>query len=449
MLFGAGRAAGDEASGTPAADWDAAFTRSSGWTGADAAGTVDLLDGRVLWAFGDTWIGPVVDNRHAGATIVNNSLAIQPAPRDTTGAAPHDTAGRAPRDGELRFFWGAEARGRPLAWLAPAAPAGANDPGRAGGQPAPADERWYWFTGGGVVGRRRVGDGRATAPQLALFLFDIARRKDVQDGVWSFEGRGSVLATIDDFAGDPSTWRVEQRSIPLAVSAGAAKRDPALQETAWGMAALVEPRKLPDDDPAGAGPGAASPGADGQIYIYGVRSRSSLERGLLVARVPADRITDFDAWTVYAGGGHWSPSPGEAVAVAANVPTELSVERIRLGGQSLLAMIHSEPPLGDRVLLRVARRPEGPWSQPTPIFRAPEPARDRRFFAYAAKGHAPLSAPGELLVSYVVNSHDFWSMAADASIYRPRLFRFAPSRAQIEALLASVDASSDAGGGAK
>ncbi len=86
-------------------------------------------------------------------------------------------------------------------------------------------------------------------------------------------------------------------------------------------------------------------------------------------------------------------------------------------------MVHSEPPLESGVLVRTAERPEGPWSDGMAVYRAPEPNRDKSYFAYAAKGHAELSRPGELLISYVVNSHDLAATLKDAGIYRPRFIR--------------------------
>ncbi len=43
--------------------WNAVFDRTDGWTGADAAGSVDLGDGRTLWLFGDTWISKIRDGK--------------------------------------------------------------------------------------------------------------------------------------------------------------------------------------------------------------------------------------------------------------------------------------------------------------------------------------------------------------------------------------------------
>jgi hypothetical protein len=83
-------------------------------------------------------------------------------------------------------------------------------------------------------------------------------------------------------------------------------------------------------------------------------------------------------------------------------------------------MVHSEPFLGRRIFVRTASRPEGPWSKPMPVYRVPEVDRNRAYFTYAAKGHVQLSRSGQLLISYVVNSHDFGAMCKDAAIYRPR-----------------------------
>ena len=49
---------------------------------------------------------------------------------------------------------------------------------------------------------------------------------------------------------------------------------------------------------------------------------------------------------------------------------------------------------------------------------------DEDIFCYAAKGHPELSlTPDELIITYVANSTDFYKMAADARLYRPRFIR--------------------------
>ncbi len=59
--------------------YDLLFTRyGGGWTGADAAYSLALPDGRILWMFGDTFLGTVqADRSRKGAPFIRNSLVVQ------------------------------------------------------------------------------------------------------------------------------------------------------------------------------------------------------------------------------------------------------------------------------------------------------------------------------------------------------------------------------------
>jgi hypothetical protein len=98
---------------TPDPAWTAVFDRTAGWTGADAAGSVDLGDGRTLWMFADTWIGKIREGKRLpGAWIVNNTIAIHP----TDKSAPW----RPPDPHTVQFYWGPLDKERhPTAWLVP------------------------------------------------------------------------------------------------------------------------------------------------------------------------------------------------------------------------------------------------------------------------------------------------------------------------------------------
>src|SRR5262249_41386160 len=102
---------------------------------------------------------------------------------------------------------------------------------------------------------------------------------------------------------------------------------------------------------------------------------------------------------------------------------EFTIEPLDCDGRIELICIHSEPLFGRRIFARAALRPEGPWSAAQPIFEVPDPARDPRLTTYAAKGHARLSPPGELLISYIINSREFEQVLDDAALYRPRFIR--------------------------
>lgn len=51
---------------------------ATGWAGADTAGSLRLADGRVLWLYGDTWVGSVAaDGTRVTEAFVSNSVGVQ------------------------------------------------------------------------------------------------------------------------------------------------------------------------------------------------------------------------------------------------------------------------------------------------------------------------------------------------------------------------------------
>jgi hypothetical protein len=152
---------------------------------------------------------------------------------------------------------------------------------------------------------------------------------------------------------------------------------------------------------------------------------------MLLARVAATRIEDFDRWQFRTTDG-WSSRLKDAAPVADNLTTEYSICRAKISDQQRWILVHSEAFLGPRIMVRVASRLEGPWSPPQPVYQVPGVAKNKAYFTYAAKGHPELSRPGELLISYVINSTDFRAMVRDADIYRPRFIRLRLSDVRLE-----------------
>ncbi len=385
-----------ELPGVPAREWDAVFARTSGWTGADAVYSIDLGGGRTLWLFGDTWIGSIVGGRHApGSRLVNNSIGVH-RPREPDRARP-------PVPGSVEFRWGPpDPKGKPTAWIVPD-PAKIAASGVARRGVGGVSKSWYWPLDGTVV-----RTGVPTRRELVLFLSRIGRRPG-DHGVWGFKALGGAVAVVTNPRDRAQDWRIEQYDNPHAIGTDEAAANPKRTETSWGAAVLCDPA-------------AESPPGD-CLYIYGVRETSPLNKQLLLARVSGDRVTRFDDWRFLAAGGDWSSDPARAVPVAEHVANELSVERVEIAGHPMLVMVHSEPVFGTRIMVRTSRRPEGPWSDPVHVYDVPDVKRHKKYFTYAAKGHAHLSRAGHLLISYVVNAHDFGAMIADASIYRPRFVR--------------------------
>lgn len=347
----------------PAPDprWESLFTRTSGWTGADGAATIPLPGRRSLWLFGDSWIGPIIDGRPApGSAMVNNTIAVH---------AHGGNAAIPPATDAIEFLWSAADPERPAAWAVPAQP-----------------NEWFWPFGGGLVAPNPEGG----PDRLLLFFTRIARRDD-SNSIWNFAARGSSLIIIPNPHDPPARWNQQQHTLTTLQPGG--------REIIWGAAALPDP-------------------ASSSLLIYGIDSTKSLNRTLLLARAPAATIHRFDTWSFRAG-DDWSPDLSRATPVTTNVAPELSIHRL---GERYL-MIYSQPPLGAGILARTAPAPEGPWSEPVDVYTCPEPAEDRRRFTYAAKAHPELSARGELLISYCVNSTDFADIVAHADAYRPRFIR--------------------------
>ena len=360
--------------------WDRVFTRTQGWTGADGAYSIDL-GGRTAWLYSDTWIGRIVDGKHApGSRLVNNTVGVHPTAKPDT----------------VRFAWGAKNKeGHPSAWVVP-------DRARIGPGWLAKDARsWFWILDGEVV--RTDDDTR----KLVFFLAHVGRRAGAK-GVWSFEGLGGAIATVENFADDPADWKIRQHAIPHAIG----RRDPRTQgglavETSWGAAVWVQ---------------RGSKGKADTLYVYGIRETEPFNKQLLLARVGAGSITDPKAWRFFDGAG-WSAKLKDAKPIADGLVNELTIDRIEHAGKSRFVMTHSEPVFGPHIFVRTAPRPEGPWSRRQAVYRIPGLDADAKHFPYAAKAHAHLSRPGELLITYVVNSHDFWKMFNDARIYRPRFVR--------------------------
>ena len=372
------------------AAWDSAFTRTSGWTGGDVAGSIDLGDGRTLWLFGDSWIGDVSAGRHApGSRLVNNSLAVH--------VHPHDKPEAAPEPGGLNFCWGRpDSPGRATAWIVP-------DRKKTSSDAANAQNDWYWPTGGGIV-----VPGPDNTRRLILFLYRV-RKGDRPGTAMNFQVVGTTMAVVDNAADTVEKWRTRQMDVAVNGPDGGPRNDRSKDVIQWGMAACTRT--------------GAKAGRNDYVYVFGVRSGAPLNRRLVVARVSADHVERFDAWECYAGDERWSHQPADAKAIADGMVSEFSVERFQNNGRWEFLLVQSEPLFGARILARTAPRPEGPWSGPVAVHSVSEIENKPSLFTYAAKGHVHLSRRGEVLVTYIVNSHKFSELVNDATLYRPRFVR--------------------------
>jgi hypothetical protein len=241
---------------------------------------------------------------------------------------------------------------------------------------------WFWVQAG-----VRVGD------RLFLFLPQIEKTKD--GGAFGFKQIGQWLAVVENPDDDPEKWRVKQKKLPFTDF----KMD---RERSWGSALL----------------------ADGDfMYVYGFdeeRGKAAGKRKLTVARVPAEKLDDFEAWRFRTADG-WSDKPADSAPLADGLATEFSVSSAP-GGKGYVA-VYTENGLGDRIVGRFATAPEGPWSDAVLLYKCAEMAKDKGVFSYAAKAHSWAAADDELVISYCVNTWEFAHLFRDDEVYRPKFVR--------------------------
>lgn len=255
------------------------------------------------------------------------------------------------------------------------------------GQPkamlAPPDGKgWFWLQAGIAIDSR-------------LFVFLPRIEKAGSGGAFGFKHVEQWLGTIANPDADPSEWKTTYSKLPFAEFV-------AERTVSFGSAVL----------------------RDGDfVYIYGYEEKPGkpfLARKLLVARVPAGKLAEFDSWR-FLGNGEWKSDVKDATPAASGLATEYSVSYVP--GLKKYAMVYTENGLGDRIVGRFAASPAGPWSEPLLLFRCPEMRANKKVFSYAAKAHPHLGGENDLVITYCVNAFELGPVIDDATLYWPNFVR--------------------------
>ena len=239
----------------------------------------------------------------------------------------------------------------------------------------PADGKgWYW-----------IQSGMVSAGKLYLFMSQID--KDKGDGVFAFKQIGEWIGEIPNYKENPLKWKVNQVKIPFAD--------------------YSKPRGLTF------GGGVAEKGGD--FYVYGTEAGK-----ILTARVPKKSVLDFDKWRFFDGTNwtlDWRLAAGKAKDFADNCSCTYDSKLKKW------LLVYTENGLSSKIMVRSGANPWGPWSEPEVAYDSPEMRRDKNLFCYAAMAHGVLQKPGELVISYEVNSFDFWQIFRDPTLYWPQFVR--------------------------
>lgn len=350
-----------------APEWEALFDRDSGWTGADGVYSVPLSGDERPGSADATKTFWVFSDTFIGSVDAAGQRVPGAALVNNTNAL---LTGGVPDPAQMQFFWGAGASGAPAARVVPNT----------------SPSHWFW-----------TNDGIAQNGKIHLYSL---RMKPGGSGAFAFAVDGiSLLTSQADHTLPFATYT--QTVAPLYVAGGGSRG-----EAYFGVALM------PNTATAGA------PNPDGYLYIYGVRN-DPLGKKLLVARVRPEgieRFADYRFWD----GRRWVAGAGKAAPVTDRVSSEFSVTPLPDGRYILVFQLDA---LSKTIAVRYADSPTGPWGAPVPVWDCPEDTLTADTYTYGAKAHPHLSQPGELLISYHVNTFEFAEHFSDADIYRPRFVR--------------------------
>ncbi len=318
------------------------------------------------WTGGDgAYTVPLGDGRILwlfGDSLVGQVKAGRRVDSQLINNAAAIQTGRTPSYSSLSFFYRTAVGGNPAALFQPGGGTG-----------------WFW-----------PYHGVRTASGLYLFLLQV----EAAEGPAAFGFRlvATWLAEVENPGDPPEAWSLTVRQVPWADD-----------RRLFGSAILAR---------------------EGFVYVYGTVDETvagGVRKQVVLARAPAEQLADFGAWRFYAD-GKWVEEVERASRILEDAAGEFSVSHQAEIGRYV--MVYTEGGLSERIALRTAPRPEGPWGEAVVVYRCPEAGWAPEIFCYAAKGHPGLAAgEGELIVTYVANATDFALLEADARLYRPRFMR--------------------------
>ena len=356
-----------------ATEWSGLFKRSTGWLGGDGIfmiplngkeneNPVDTSENLIL--FSDSMVGKNEgDGKNNQTKMLHNSVAI--------------IRGAEPRNDSLHFYWDTLAQG-----------GGAETifiPKTSSSKPGD----YYW-----------LGDGFVNnAKQNTLYIFAYKMNNLDPKDDWSFELTKTNLIAISSDSRPPYK---NHRQLETPFSFHGAKAE---DKGTFGAAIFVNTQAV------------VTKNADGYVYVYGVKGKS---KSLIAARVKIDNFESFEKWRFW-DGRKWVPQMQQVYPIVSGVSDELSLTPLK-DGRFLL--IYQKGGMGSMIEMRIGASPVGPFGPVINVFDCPESRENSHYFAYNAKAHPSLSQQGELLISYNVNSFNFWDeIKTNPTLYRPRFIK--------------------------
>jgi len=339
----------------PLPKYNRLFYNQKGWIGADGSYSVKLSNNTTIWLYGDTLIGNIINDKRQITTMINNSIALQ--------------YGKNPLTADVKFFWKTTQDGKAMSFVVPTDNSG-----------------WFWPCDGIVIENK-----------LYIFFAQIITKDDEKDehpvSPFEFKVIGTWLVEIENPLDNPVVWQIKQHKIPWG-------RFSANSNMFFGSALLK------DKD---------------SVYIYGYnenQTQEANERNMTVARVPANKMTDFAQWRFF-DGTDWQTDITRITNLFSGIATEYSISYQPATKQYIA--IYSENGMSRNIIVRFSPTPIGPWSEPCKLYEYSECNWHQNYFCYAAKGHPAISTKdNEIIITYACNSMNPYQLSQDTRIYWPR-----------------------------
>jgi hypothetical protein len=170
-------------------------------------------------------------------------------------------------------------------------------------------------------------------------------------------------------------------------------------------------------------------------YIFGLKDPGTDTKTPYVARTNSlANLTNANKWQFWsATQSKWMSGESNATAMSgvAAVTPEYSVDQLTYNGSTFYLMTGMDPqnppfPLWDAVTTWYSCSPQGPWSNKTTVYTAPEAGANGckvgTLVTYNAKAHTEFTDSDGILVSYNVNANDGSDLVC-ANDYMPRFVR--------------------------
>lgn len=359
--------------GPPAAN--SSFPYQAGWLGADSAYSIPLDGERVLWLFGDTFVG------NQSATTRQQVTGM---PRNSVGIA-QCASGQCTMQ---QYYWSSMYTATPKSFF----DTGTTD--------------WFWPL-----------DGFVWNGKLYVMLEQMHAQGS---GAFGFAYTGVSLVTIPNYTASPDQWQVNYQTILTGNAA-------------------IPGTSIVVDQGANGNPYPADPNGAAYAYFFTYGTAGGGSNYTALTRLPlanlAQATQSAGHWQYLSSSGWaaWTTSavlPADATHVMDVGPTEFTVRyHPAAAGQSSgdwLAVMPSTAYLDDKGLYSLSTSINGPWSAPATLYTYPEmqsssPDYTPNVFCYADKEHPELESPGSLTFTYACNSTVEEEVLKNMDLYHPVL----------------------------